>query len=299
MNKTIPLVSVVIPTYNRVSSIGSAINSALDQTYPNVEVIVVDDGSTDSTEKFLKSNYPTIKYIYQPNQGVSVARNNAMSAANGDFIAFLDSDDLWLPEKLCLQMRWFASDENLVIVSCSRIKKDEHGNACPTRSAGNSHSTVISFNKLLAGKQPHTSSSVIRKSILQKSGLFNTNLKTGEDWDLWLRIAVNSPIRHLKDSLVIVQLSPNSLSLNRPEIYCNNIKVMQHWNPRYNHGSPVNMLYFGLLVRMRFMGATSSLTKRGLKIEAEQLWAKARLAFHFGLIDNILLKLVSKTKRSS
>src|SRR5205814_4707411 len=101
------LVSVILPTFNRAHCIGQAIDSALQQTYRDLEVIVVDDGSTDETHQLIKRKYgdlESVKYIFQENMGVGAARNTAIRAAKGEFIAFLDSDDIWKPWKIELQL---------------------------------------------------------------------------------------------------------------------------------------------------------------------------------------------------
>ncbi|MFP4226925.1 MAG: glycosyltransferase family 2 protein, partial [Desulfobacterales bacterium] len=101
-----PLVSVIIPTLNRAWAVGKAIDSVLFQDYPNFELILVDDGSRDQTRSLLSAYQSRIIYIHQPNQGVSAARNRGIAAASGDLIAFLDSDDYWLPGKLSEQVRF-------------------------------------------------------------------------------------------------------------------------------------------------------------------------------------------------
>ena len=99
------LISVIIPTFNRVEFISEAIDSVLSQTYSNFEIIVVDDGSTDNTKQLLTKYGSRITYDFQENKGVSSARNKGLDIAKGEWIAFLDSDDIWLPEKLSLQMQ--------------------------------------------------------------------------------------------------------------------------------------------------------------------------------------------------
>ena len=94
------LVSVVIPTYNRATELPSAIESVLGQTYPSVEVIIVDDGSTDGTEALIQTRFPRVRYLRQSNRGPAAARNAGIKAASGPYIAFLDSDDRWMPQKL-------------------------------------------------------------------------------------------------------------------------------------------------------------------------------------------------------
>ena len=109
-----PLVSVVIPTYNRGWCLNDAVDSVFSQTYGRYELIVVDDGSTDDTKKRL-SRYDDLTVITQHNRGVSAARNRGIASSKGDLIAFLDSDDLWLPEKLCAQVAFFQANPEALV----------------------------------------------------------------------------------------------------------------------------------------------------------------------------------------
>jgi len=111
-----PLVSVVIPTYNSADFLIQALNSVLNQTYSNYEIIVVDDGSSDNTSQAIEPWRSQIRYIYQDNQGVAAARNRGIDAATGDFIAFLDADDLFLPQKLQQQVAVFEAQPDLGMV---------------------------------------------------------------------------------------------------------------------------------------------------------------------------------------
>ncbi|MCK4819314.1 glycosyltransferase family 2 protein, partial [bacterium] len=110
----IPNVSVIIPTCNRAEYITQAIDSVLAQTYTDYEIIVVDDGSTDNTKEVMEPYMDRIRYIYQENAGVSAARNTGIKAAKGDWVAFLDSDDEWLPGKLAVQIRAVERHPQLV-----------------------------------------------------------------------------------------------------------------------------------------------------------------------------------------
>ena len=112
------LISIIIPVYNCEKYISEAIQSILNQTYKPIEVIVIDDGSTDNTAKIAKKFTPDIKYIYQPKSGSAAARNRGIKIANGDAFAFLDADDIWIPNKLTLQSDAIRHDNSINIVSC-------------------------------------------------------------------------------------------------------------------------------------------------------------------------------------
>ncbi len=113
------LVTCIIPAFNREKYIAEAIDSVLDQTYGNIEIIVIDDGSTDNTSEIVKSFNSKVKYFYQPNSGASAARNSGILKAAGDFISFLDSDDLWEKNKISLQMECFKNNPGIDICLCN------------------------------------------------------------------------------------------------------------------------------------------------------------------------------------
>lgn len=113
-----PLVSVIIPAWNAEKWIAETLSSVIAQTWSNLEIIVVDDGSTDCTEIIIKENFPSVRYIYQNNAGSPTARNRGVAESSGDFLAFLDSDDLWLPEKIEAQMRILLSEPKISLVFC-------------------------------------------------------------------------------------------------------------------------------------------------------------------------------------
>ena len=121
------LVSVIVPTYNRASILERAIRSALSQTYENLEVVVVDDGSSDDTRAVVERMGPRVRYVYQMNAGVAAARNTAMRHARGEFFAFLDSDDVWLGWKIEAELAGLRTNPDVGIVWTDMIAVDDHG----------------------------------------------------------------------------------------------------------------------------------------------------------------------------
>ncbi len=186
-----PLVSVIIPTYNRAALVVQAVQSALNQTYTNMEIIVVNDGSTDNTPEILKEYEGKIKYVYQERSERSKARNEGFRHSTGSYIAFLDSDDLWLPTKIEKQVEVLnkKADVGLVYVGVQFI--DTKGNLYdgdlswerPTRPV--LYEDLMTRN-IVAGT---TSSAMIRRACLEKVGLFDESMNTCEDLDLFRRIA--------------------------------------------------------------------------------------------------------------
>ena len=179
-----PLVSVVIPTYNRARVVERALKTAFAQTYRNLEIIIVDDGSTDDTEATLAPFQDRIRYFYQKNQGASAARNRAIQEARGKYIAFLDSDDEWLPTKLEQQIALLESRPDLSFVACLSTNE--------TRTYTGYENHDKQFLKFIL--QPFTQNMtryVVRRECFEKFGLFDTSIHGPEDWELWLRLLQN------------------------------------------------------------------------------------------------------------
>ncbi|RLC39556.1 MAG: glycosyl transferase [Candidatus Nealsonbacteria bacterium] len=187
-----PTVSVIIPTYNRAHLIGRAIQSVLDQTYQDFEIIVVDDASTDNTKEVVKSfGDKRIKYLrLRENSGSSAApKNTAIKITKGKYIALLDSDDEWLPEKLEKQIQLFKNSKkkNLGFVGCNVLVVDEQTNK---RYEYKTPKYKNVFQRLLENDFIWSSSSVmVKKSVIDNVGLFDESLKNANDWEMWIRIA--------------------------------------------------------------------------------------------------------------
>ncbi len=188
MTENIPKVSVIIPTYNRAKFIGRALDSVLGQTFTDYEVIVVDDGSTDGTREVLEAAYDgKIKYIYQKNGGVSAARNRGISEARGTYVAFLDSDDFWVPEKLAEQVEILDNHPRVGIVYARMPILNDRAQIIGWKPAGVSGRN---FKELLEvwGDLP-TSTVMTRMECFHRAGVFDTDLPTMEDIDMWIRIS--------------------------------------------------------------------------------------------------------------
>jgi glycosyltransferase involved in cell wall biosynthesis len=196
-----PRVSIIIPTYNRARIVGEAIDSVLSQRYDNFELIVVDDGSTDGTEKLVASYLPRLTYLYQGHQGVSAARNRGITTARGEYIAFLDSDDLWLREKLSFQMRFMESHPECLICYTDEIWIRKGVRVNPMKKH-RKYSGMI-FEKCLPLCIVSPSSVLIARTLLDEVGIFDETLEVCEDYDLWLRIAARYPIDFINTPLII------------------------------------------------------------------------------------------------
>jgi len=192
-----PRVSVIIPTYNRRAYVQEAIDSVLAQTCTDYEIIVVDDGSTDGTGEVLRERYGSlVVYAWQENQGVSAARNAAIRACTGEFVALLDSDDLWLPRKLERQMAAFEQHPDTALVYSFGAEIDEKG--FELGSGGHLGQDLPEpdrpFESLLQGCWIPALTAVFRRECLTDVGYFDEGLVGAADWDMWLKIAERWPV---------------------------------------------------------------------------------------------------------
>ena len=216
------MVSIIVPTYNRENVIERALRSILCQTYSAYEVIVVDDGSTDGTETVVTGlQDDRIRYIaLQENQGVAHARNVGIQQAKYDYIAFLDSDDEWLPNKLELQMKkMLSSSKRTGMVYCRMggLLRDGSGRfVCPDEDYVKEILGGDIFNPLLLQNVIGTPAMLVRRECLQQTGGFKETLHCLEDWELILRIAKRWKIGFVDKILVEVHKSAGSISANTP-----------------------------------------------------------------------------------
>jgi glycosyltransferase involved in cell wall biosynthesis len=180
-------VSVIIPTYNQGNYLRQAIQSVLAQSYADFEVIVVDDGSTDNTSAVVGDlSDPRLRYARQANGGLSSARNTGIRNATGSFLSYLDSDDLFLPEKLRLLVALLEENPNLGLVAGQAVLIDETG-----QSLGEVFDKGLpeDSSQLLLGNPLHVGSVLLRREWQERAGFFDEGLRSYEDWDMWLRLA--------------------------------------------------------------------------------------------------------------
>ena len=194
-------VSVIIPTYNRGWTIGEAVDSVLAQDYRDFELIVVDDGSTDNTPEILDAYRGTIKVFRQENQGVSAARNRGIDEASGGFIAFLDSDDLWLPQKLSRQVEFFNTTPDALICQTEEVWIRNGVRVNPKKRHKKPSGMIFEPSLALCLVSP--SAVMMRRSLLEIVGNFDETLPACEDYDLWLRISCRFPIYRIDTPLII------------------------------------------------------------------------------------------------
>lgn len=210
-----PTVSVVIPAYNAAWCVAKAIDSVLAQDYCDFELIVVDDGSTDDTAAVLAAYGDAIRVIRKPNGGLSSARNAGIAAARGEFIAFLDADDWWLPGKLRLQMSSMRQNANIGFSSTTARVVDPDGNlvniwAC-AHWDGPFLTHLFGSNADVAGSG---SAVIARRSLFDQVGGFDETLRSLEDIDMWMRLAAVSEYACMEEPLTVILKRPDSMSRN-------------------------------------------------------------------------------------
>jgi glycosyltransferase involved in cell wall biosynthesis len=225
-------VSIIVPTYNRAHLVMETIDSILAQTVKDFELIVVDNESTDNTEEVIKSyTDERIKYFRHQNNGlVAVNRNYGISKANGEYIAFCDDDDLWMPEKLERQVKLLDLNKELGLVYSDCYIIYENGNL--------ERYTLLSslklfrgnvFNKLFQSNFIPMLTVMIRREILSKVGGFDPKYIIAQDYDLWLRIAEHYPIDFIEEPLAKYRIHGESISRNR-ELAINEVfQLTEYW----------------------------------------------------------------------
>ena len=195
-----PRVTVVIPTYNRRDLVREAIASVTAQSYPDVEVIVVDDGSNDGTAEVVQQ-FAGVQYVYQSNRGVSAARNGGVALARGELIAFLDSDDLWQPHKLTHQVALFDQHSDAEMCHTDEIWIRNGMRVNPHHKHRKAGGDIFARSLELCLVSP--SSVMMRRALFERLGGFDETLPACEDYDLWLRISARLPVHFIAMPLVV------------------------------------------------------------------------------------------------
>lgn len=213
-----PKVSVIIPTYNREKFIGEAIQSVLDQTFLDFEIIVVDDGSTDRTGDVVRAfASEKIKYIYQPNRGRSNARNHALGRAKGRYIAFLDSDDLYLPGKLALQVVYMEEHPEIGMIYTSARCIGEDGAPAKAKYDATASGWIYEHIAFFVPVTITLPTVMVRREVFDKVGAFDEEMERFEDTDMWRRISKHYQINALHEQTCLLRThGDNALAAQDP-----------------------------------------------------------------------------------
>ncbi len=227
-----PLVSVILPTHNRLVFLREAIASVLQQDYANLELIIIDDGSTDGTQTAMFSfHHPRVHYHALRNRGPAGARNAGLRLARGSLVAFLDSDDLWEEHKISLQVRQFQQQPQLGMLATNfkYVDSGKHAVSDPAKPYGYQIKDFI--GDILDIEFPMaTSTMMVRRAVFDKVGMFDETLRISEDLDLWIRIGLTFPVAYLDQVLVSIRLHDEHLMRSTPrhQVWMDSARVLEN-----------------------------------------------------------------------
>jgi glycosyltransferase involved in cell wall biosynthesis len=230
------LVSVVIATYNMGQYLPRAVQSVLRQSYPNIEVLIVDDGSTDDTPAVVRQwdGEPRVRAWRQPNGGQARARNQGVAGSRGQFVAFLDADDEWMPDKLERQMPLFTGRPGLGVVYSDFERMDADGRPLPKGGPVQMYRGSVS-GPLLIDNFVSFQTAVVRRECLERHGAFDESVRMGDDYELWLRLSAHCEFDFIAEPTVHYRIWPGQMSTNYRRRYESGIRTMQAFlerNPR-------------------------------------------------------------------
>jgi glycosyltransferase involved in cell wall biosynthesis len=308
------LVSVIVPCYNRADIVGETIDSLLRQTYADLEIIAVDDGSTDDTRQVIASyTDERVRYFYKPNGGLSAARNYGLAMARGEFIAFLDSDDLWRDWKLASQMRLFAGHPEVGMIwsdmstfatageilsarhlrnyysAYEAVEFERHHRPigvlsdltedAPPDVAGSPYYIADIFQHMFKGNLVHPSTAIVRRGRLRESGPFEPEVtgQGGEDYHFYFRICSKGQVAFLDAPTTLYRIHAAQLSTcNRLKEAHGNLSVITHWVNRKPEGLPTVVVRNSLASAHAWLGA-EELNAGNTRAAAAHLWKSLTL----------------------
>ena len=222
------LISVVMPTYNRADFLGEAIDSVLAQTYPHLELHVVDDGSTDSTESLINEQYgadPRVHYYRQTNQGQSVARNVGLAHAKGQYIAFLDSDNRWMDHRLETQLAVFAERPAVDIVYGDNISIDEQGNEISRKNMRRHSGRIMAL--LLQDNFISFNTTLTKRKCFDELGGFDESFRVADDYELWLRFSTTFVFEYMPVYLGYYRVMRDQISSDKTRRFASNERAIR------------------------------------------------------------------------
>jgi glycosyltransferase involved in cell wall biosynthesis len=324
------LVSVIVPCYNRADIVGETIDSLLAQSYQSFEIIVVDDGSTDNTRDVLLAyTDPRVRYFFKSNGGLSAARNFGLDQAAGEFIAFLDSDDLWHAWKLESQIRLFErhSDVGLIWsdmstfatfgVTLSERHLREYYSAyelvefdrkhkavgvlsdliatAPPDLRGAPYYVADVFHHMFSGNLVHPSTAIVRRDRLRQSGPFEPQItgQGGEDYHFYFRICSNGPVAFIDAPTTLYRIHPSQMSTcNRLKEAQGNLSVITHWMTRRPRGLPNTVVRQSLANAHAWLGS-EELNVGNSRAAVRHFWKSLQLrATHLSTVRLFLVAML-------
>ncbi|GAB3099998.1 glycosyltransferase [Aestuariicella hydrocarbonica] len=233
MTETLPLVSIIVPVFNGERHIGQCLTSLVGQRYPNKEIIVVDDGSTDNSAAIVRSFGDRVQYLLQDNAGSAVARNTGLDHAHGDYIAFNDGDDLWAPNRLHQQVHFMETHPEYGVATGRFAHVDESFSFSDAQAVNEEvQPSVVSsrsgwvYHTLFETSWYHIIAALVRKEVLQQVR-FNPSYRRGQDYDFWLQLAATTRIAQL-DTLYAYYRKNNLSISHRPHLRNYRAEIMEN-----------------------------------------------------------------------
>lgn len=281
-SESFPLVSVIVPVYNGQKFLDASLNSITSQTYPNLETIIVDDGSTDNSLE-IAENWPGQKTIIkQKNGDVAAARNAGVRASKGEFIAFLDQDDIWESEKIEQQMACFLKSPDLDLVFTDLIKFFPEGkkhHASDKHKIASSLNSENLFKKLVIKNVLMPSAVMVKKSSFEKAGGFDESFKTCGDYELWLRMASKGMnFYYLPKPLTLYRYHGGNTSKKTAVMHADRVKVIEKIFSQPDLKPEYKVLETKAKAEVYMIGAHSFFSDRNYGKFLENFYIAARLS---------------------
>jgi len=225
-----PLISIITPTYQRAEFIEEMLKSILVQTYSNWELILVDDGSTDNTVELIKPylNDQRIKYHYQENNGQSSARKKAIQLAEGEYLAFLDSDNVWIPTRLELGLKAIESDPTIDLTYGDIVEIDIDSVEQPTQNMKRFSGAVAP--ELVKDNFITMNTVLVKKTAVIKVGAFRSEVKRADDYDMWLRLSAEHNFLYVPKIMVKYRVMDDQISSNKAGRFIANKEIVEHFH---------------------------------------------------------------------
>ncbi len=295
------MVSVIIPVYNAQSMVTEAIDSVLSQTYQDFEIIVIDDGSTDNTSEVLAPYKNRIRYYYQENTGVAGARNKGIEKSRGKYIAFLDQDDIWLPEKLAYQAAYLNANTDAAMVYSRywrEYKNFEEKKLRPKKKyleEGHIYSNVLFRYIIWIG------TIMVRRSCFEEIGVFDTSLVPAEDKEMILRIAKDYTIGFIEEPLAVHRIRQESLA--RSDKQKNLVAREKVLNLGYQGLTSRQKFFYFILFRFKYSRHLAKIGKHYLKTKdfktSSRLYSEAiiKYPFRFKYWKGLLASIIKREKK--
>ncbi|MGL5084036.1 MAG: glycosyltransferase [Microcoleaceae cyanobacterium] len=291
-----PLVSVVIPVYNGEKTIAETIDSVLSQSFKDFELIVINDGSTDKTLEIISQfQDPRLQVFSYSNAGLATSRNRGIQQAKGEYISFLDADDLWTFDKLEAQVQALNSDPEAAVVYSWTDLIDESSQFLSSDSRASFTGDVYP-NILLASFPSNGSNVMVRRQAFAESGRFDESLKAAEDWEMWIQLGAKYPFAVVPKPQVLYRISQSSMSTKLEQHETESLKVIERaFAQAPNHLQPLKPQSLANLYKYLTFKALDG--QQGVKA-AQFFWKAANYdpaLFRSGITGKVLLKVTILT----